>query len=133
MLLAEVAPMSSTHNPSSEFNRRETSPMPLDRRVSFCGTAGVAVWFEELRKNFIRLSETDAIRSIGARFPTQTPWRLLSEYRPSLSETRPLQFTLNHYGFRGDVGLHISVGANRQAVVAQLNFAFDVAIHVQIF
>src|SRR5271157_2217715 len=92
MLLAEVDPMSSTHNPSSEFSRREISPMPLDRRVSFCETAGVTVWFEELRKNLIRLSETDAIRSIGARFPTQTPLRLLSECRPSLSETRPLQW-----------------------------------------
>jgi hypothetical protein len=61
MLLAEVEPMSSTHNPSSEFSRREISPMPLDRRVNFCGTAGPAVWFEELRKNFITLSETDAI------------------------------------------------------------------------
>jgi len=53
--------MSSTHNPSSEFSRREISPMPLDRRVNFCGTAGPAVRFEELRKNFITLSETDAI------------------------------------------------------------------------
>ena len=35
--------------------------MPLDRRVIFRGTAGPAVVFEELRKNFITLSETDAI------------------------------------------------------------------------
>jgi hypothetical protein len=35
--------------------------MPLDRRVSFCGTEEPAAWFEELRKNFITLSETDAI------------------------------------------------------------------------
>jgi len=35
--------------------------MPLERRVSFCGTAGLAAWFEELRKNLITLPETDDI------------------------------------------------------------------------
>src|SRR5260370_4453457 len=53
MLLAEVAPMSSTHSASSEFSSREISPMPLDRRVSFCWAAAPAVWFEEFRKNLI--------------------------------------------------------------------------------
>ena len=52
--------MSSTHSVSCEFSSREISPIPLDRRVSFCGTAEPAV-FEELRKNFITLSETDAM------------------------------------------------------------------------
>src|ERR1019366_7131464 len=106
MLLAEVEPMSSPHNPSSEFSRREISPMPLDRRVNHCGTAGPAVWFEELRKNFITLSENDAMSDDHGRvhpvarlsppFLTWTrappPFPLLSEYRPSLSGTRPLQW-----------------------------------------
>src|SRR5512143_376037 len=61
MLLAEVEPMSRTHRPSCEFSNREISAMPLERRVSFCGAAGAAVGFEELRNNFIRLSATDAI------------------------------------------------------------------------
>jgi hypothetical protein len=34
--------------------------MPLDRRVSFRCDSGAA-WLEELRKNFITLSETDAM------------------------------------------------------------------------
>jgi len=41
--------------------------MPLERRVSFRGTAGFAAWFEEDRKNFITLSETDAM------FKNQSP------------------------------------------------------------
>lgn len=53
--------MSSTHNPSSTLTRREISPMPLDRRVNFCGAVVPVVRFEELRKNFITLSETDAM------------------------------------------------------------------------
>jgi hypothetical protein len=61
ILLAEVAPISRTQSASCEFKSREISPMPLERRVSFCGTAGLAVWLEELRKNFITLSETDGI------------------------------------------------------------------------
>src|SRR5208337_2354803 len=63
MLLAEVEPMSSTHSPSPEveFSNREISAMPLDRRVSLCRTAGPAVCFEELQKNFITLSETSGI------------------------------------------------------------------------
>src|SRR5260370_27009201 len=100
MLLAEVAPMSSTHSASSEFSSREISPMPLDRRVSFCGTAEPAVWFEEFRKNFITLSETDAIEDAPGRdqlavlTKTQAPppSRPLSGYQPSLSGTRPLQW-----------------------------------------
>jgi hypothetical protein len=44
-------------SPSCEFNIRETSPMPLDRRDSFRGASDVAPWFEELRKSFISLSE----------------------------------------------------------------------------
>jgi len=40
--------------------------MPLDRRVSFCGTEEPAAWFEELRKNFITLSETDAIEQVAS-------------------------------------------------------------------
>jgi hypothetical protein len=36
--------------------------MPLDRRDSFCGVAEPVAWFDELRKNFITLSETDAIK-----------------------------------------------------------------------
>ena len=35
--------------------------------------------------------------------------------------------------FGGDVGLDVSVGPDRQAVVAELNFAFDAAIHIQVF
>jgi hypothetical protein len=61
MLLAEVAPMSRMHNPSCEFSSREISAMPLERRVSFCGGAGADARFDELRKNFIKLSATDAI------------------------------------------------------------------------
>src|SRR6266566_2545465 len=68
MLLAEVAPMSSTHSASCEFSSREISPMPLDRRVIFRGTAGPAVVFEELRKNFITLSETDAINPCARHY-----------------------------------------------------------------
>ena len=66
--------MSSTHSPSCEFSSREISAMPLDRRVRLCGTAGRAVWFDELRKNFITLSETDAI-------DPRAPWR----DRPAIS------------------------------------------------
>jgi len=61
MLLAEVAPTSSTHKPSCEFSTRAISPTPLDRRLNFCGVEGAAVGFEELRKNFIKLSETVGI------------------------------------------------------------------------
>jgi hypothetical protein len=47
--------------------------MPLDRRVNLFGAAESEAWLEELRKNFITLSETDAIDSrslISAhRFP----------------------------------------------------------------
>src|SRR5271169_4778799 len=121
MLLGDVEPRSSTHNASSEpeleFSNREISPMPLERRVNFCGTAGPAVWFEELLKNLITLSATDAMSNgrysirndrystvraqrpvhrfaPSARYFTKTwaqPFRPLSEYRPSLSGTRPLQ------------------------------------------
>jgi hypothetical protein len=35
--------------------------MPLERRLSFRGAAESSDWFEELRKNFITLSETDAM------------------------------------------------------------------------
>jgi hypothetical protein len=122
MLLGEVEPRSSTHRVFSEleFSNREISPMPLDRRVSFCGTAGPAVWFEELLKNLITLSETDVMSKQSAhndqhndgyttiraqstvqrfapsvRYFTKTrtpPFRRLSEYRPSLSGTRPLRW-----------------------------------------
>jgi hypothetical protein len=61
--VAEVAPTSSTHNPSCEFNTREISPTPLDRRLNFCGVSDAAVWFEELRKNFIKLCATEAIEN----------------------------------------------------------------------
>src|ERR1700733_6474482 len=78
MLLAEVAPMSSTHRPSCEFNSRDTSPMPLERRASFCGTAGLATWLE-LRKNFITLPETDDIEGrTWGRDPLAIPHRNLS-------------------------------------------------------
>src|SRR5258708_31014684 len=101
MLLPEVAPMSSTHSASSEFSSGEISPMPLDRGVSLCWAAAPAVWFEEFRKNFITLSETDAIdECAGSRDQpavlTKTrappPSRPLSEYQPCLSGTRPLQW-----------------------------------------
>src|ERR1700681_4647497 len=100
MLLAEVAPISSTHSASCEFSSREISPMPLDRRGIFLGTAGPAVVFEELRKNFITLSETDGIDPLPRRYlpplltKTRAPplFRPLSEYQPSLSGRRPLQW-----------------------------------------
>jgi hypothetical protein len=60
-LLAEVEPRSRTHNDSSEFNSREISPMPLERRLRFCGTAGAEAGSEEPRKNLITLSATVAI------------------------------------------------------------------------
>src|ERR1017187_218016 len=104
MLLAEVAPMSSTHSPSCEFSRREISPTPLERRVSFRGTAGFSAWFEEPRKNFITLSETDAMfkdqsplhrsHRQAASTKTRAPRlsRPLSEYQSSPSGMRPLQW-----------------------------------------
>jgi hypothetical protein len=36
--------------------------MPLDRRLTFCGVAGLAAGFEELRKNFITLLETIKVK-----------------------------------------------------------------------
>src|SRR5260370_31353906 len=100
MLLAEVAPMSSTHSASSEFSSREISPMPLDRRVSLSWAAAPPVWFEEFRKNFITLSEKDALyECAGARQqpPLLTHTRAPppspppSEYQPCPSSPPPLQ------------------------------------------
>src|SRR6267378_3353527 len=166
MLLAEVAPMSSTHSASSEFSSREISPIPLDRRVIFRGAAGPAVWFEELRKNFITLSETDAIdacarhylrrhepcRFSGLFLNINLPFKEgtlfdgdalrghVAVYHRRLSQLHairgihgPIQLTLNHHGLGGDVSLDISVRPDRQAMVAELNFPFDAAIHVQVF
>src|SRR6202140_4195350 len=175
MLLAEVAPMSSTHSASCEFSSREISPMPLDRRVIFLGTAGPAVVFEELRKNFITLSETDAIDPCARRYlpPLLTrpylrrrePRRFsglflnvnlpfqegalfngdalrghVAIYHRRLSQLHairgihgPIQLTLTHHGLGGHVGLDVSVRPDRQTVVAELNFPFDAAIHVQVF
>src|SRR3979411_415228 len=101
MLLAEVEPKSSTHSASCELSTREISPIPLDRRVIFCLTAGLAVWFEELLKNFITLSETDAIntrsqqreaRASVTKTRLPPPFLPLSEYRPSPSGRRPLRW-----------------------------------------
>src|SRR5215470_17661787 len=61
MLFAEVEPRSSTHRPSSVFSRREISPMPLERRIRFCGAEGAAGCSEEPRNSFITFSATDAI------------------------------------------------------------------------
>src|SRR5208282_3344011 len=44
-----------------------------------------------------------------------------------------IHLTLNDYRLGADVGLDISVRPDCQAVVAKLNAAFDVAIHVQVF
>src|SRR6202521_4318500 len=166
MLLAEVAPMSSTHSASCEFNSREISPMPLDRRVIFRGTAGPEVVFEELRNNFITLSETDAIDPCprpclrrreprrfsglflninlpfqeGALFNGDALRGHVAIYHRRLSQLHairgihgPIQLTLNHHGLGGHVGLDVSVRPDRQTVVAELNFPFDAAIHVQVF
>src|SRR3982074_1329501 len=101
MLLAEVEPKSSTHSASCELSSREISPMPLERRVTFRVTAGPAAWFEELLKNFITLSETDAINTRSQQrdasasvTKTRAPplFRPLSGYLPSLSERHPLQW-----------------------------------------
>src|SRR5216684_1836252 len=165
MLLAEVAPMSSTHSASCEFSSREISPMPLDRRVIFLGTAGPAVCFEELRKNFITLSETDAIDPCARRYLRRREPRRFSGlflninlpfqegalfngdalrghvaiYHRRFSQlhaiggiNRPIQLTLNHHRLGSDVGLDVSVRPDCQAVVEELNFPCDVAIHVQV-
>src|SRR5208282_434137 len=91
MLLGELEPRSSTHSAFSEleFSNREISPMPLDRRVSFCGTAGPAVWFEELLKNLIRLSETDAMSNglcstTGAQRPVHNGPCTGSRHQPAI-------------------------------------------------
>jgi hypothetical protein len=85
MLFAEVEPRSSTHRPSCEFNSREISPIPLDRRVSFCGAAGPAAWFEELRKNFIKLSATDAIFERTTKNDSQ---QTANDERPTTNDKR---------------------------------------------
>src|SRR5581483_4214183 len=66
MLFAEVAPRSSTHKASCDDSVRETSPMPLERRVSFCAGALLVVSAgpaDDPRKNLIRLIATGAVHS----------------------------------------------------------------------
>jgi len=59
MLLAEVAPISSTQSVWSDFNRRDSSAIALDRRVSLSWILGAGVGAGVLRKNFIRIFVLD--------------------------------------------------------------------------
>src|SRR6266702_1033574 len=64
MLVAEVEPRSRTHIGRSASHARESSPSPLERRVSFWAACGVAVSapLDEPRKSFMKFCVTDAIR-----------------------------------------------------------------------
>jgi hypothetical protein len=54
-LLAEVAPISSTHRGSSDLKIRDSSAMALDRRVTRSCALGAGNGAGVLRKNFIDL------------------------------------------------------------------------------
>src|SRR5258705_4741284 len=94
MLLAEVEPRPSTHRDSTEFSNREISPMPLERRVRFCGTAGAEVFSEEPRKNLITVSATEykneSPSSLAASMKPQ-PCPVPSEYQSSPGRKRRLR------------------------------------------
>src|SRR5277367_1603363 len=93
MLLAEVAPISSTHNVSCEFSNREISPRPLERRVNLFGAAESEAWLEELRKNFITLSETDAIDSRSLIPASRRHWNRRGQGKPRLTyDADPVAF-----------------------------------------
>src|SRR5579864_6548564 len=63
MLEGEVEPRSSTQSGVSTFHKRESSPRPLERRVSFSAECEVAVSDvpDEPRKSFMKFCVTDAI------------------------------------------------------------------------
>src|SRR5216684_320153 len=62
MLFGEVEPKSRTQSPSADSQARDNSPIPLERRVSFCELcAGVVSGPDEPRKSFMKFCETDEI------------------------------------------------------------------------
>src|ERR1700741_465227 len=63
MLLGEVEPRSSTQSGVSLSQTRARAARPLERRVSFCGSCGVAASVppDEPRKSFMKFCVTDAI------------------------------------------------------------------------
>src|SRR5581483_535712 len=81
ILLADVAPMSSTHKDSSVLNIRDTSAIALERRESRSWTFGCGEGTGVVRKNFIvddRVAEAQILFHRG-----QTPSQCL-QYKPAL-------------------------------------------------
>src|SRR6185369_13854170 len=72
MLLAEVAPISSTQSGSSDLKMRESSAMALDRRLIRCGVFGAGRSAGVLRKNFMRVADSQSAGFQAAAFPTGT-------------------------------------------------------------
>ena len=63
--MATSIPRSSTHKGVSESQRRESSPSPLERRVSFWAVCGVSCGAPpDERKSFMKFCVTDAIRPV---------------------------------------------------------------------
>src|SRR5213082_2208307 len=72
MLLAEVAPISSTQSGSSDLKVRESSAMALDRRLIRCGVFGAGGSADVLRKNFMRVADLQSAGFQAAAFPAGT-------------------------------------------------------------
>src|SRR5580700_2159603 len=68
------------------------------------------------------LFNRDALRDHVARHH-----RRFAQIHPLRGIHVPIQLALNHHRLGADVGLNISVRSNRQAVIAQLNLAFNIA------
>src|SRR6266545_3346127 len=89
MLLAEVAPMSRTQSGSSDLNRRESSAIALERRVSRCVVLGAGASAGVLRKNLMMcevVADTPAARpgveALQTRKPSNAQYTRIAQQRP---------------------------------------------------
>src|ERR1700691_2753859 len=70
MFVGEVDPRSRTQRSSVDSQMRDSTPNPLERRVSFCGPcAATASAPDDPRNSFMKFCETDDIQT--TRFLTQ--------------------------------------------------------------
>src|SRR5208282_2035851 len=130
MLAGEVEPRSRTQMGVSPSQRRESSPSPLERRVSFWTACAVAVSVppDEPRKSFMKFWDTDAINLTCADDQEKLLSCGLFRLALNVDFTFQVGAFLNRDALRGDVA-----GNDRRLAqfhpVAGHHIALEFALH----
>src|SRR5271165_740165 len=105
MLAGEVDPRSSTQSGVSTFHKRESSPRPLERRVSFSAAWDVVASDEpdEPRKSFMKFCVTDAITLTRGDRRRKLLSRSLLRLTLNINFTLQVGALLNRNPLRGDI------------------------------